>query len=229
MLDTQTVAQPVNRRRFLQRLGVGAAGVITASGIASGLPTPAEATQHWTHPRRRRRTTTIRQVAVYHDASAQQLFELYTTSASHSAATHAASGQVRWVDPDTGEEAPVAQVGLSMEGFYLPDGQPGLTTQVIALEPGRRITQRWINFAWQLATSATPSDRPSILDLQFRDNTAGAELVLTQARLPTYEIDLSPSPFNPNGEQGPLSEIVRVHWELLYWQPIRRYLLDRES
>ena len=202
MGDDQVERRAVDRRGFLRRFGAGTAATVAASAIVAGLAPAAGAHRRPQGHHRGRGTTTIRQVAVYHGATATQLFELYTTSATHSAATHPASGQVRWVDRDTGDEHPVARVGLSMEGFFLPDGQPGLTTEVIALEPGRRIVQRWINFAWQLATSAQPSDRPSILDLEFRDNTVGAEIVSTQARLPTYEIDLTPSTIQPRRRAG---------------------------
>jgi hypothetical protein len=220
------------RRRFLQNLGLAATGLAATGAIlGTDLAGPALAeSSDWNEPHRTgRRTTRIQQVVVYHGATPQQLFDLYTNSSSHSAATHPASGDVRWVDPVTGDEHEAAAVGLVMEGFPLPNGSPGLTAEVIGLVPGKRIVQSWINFAWQLPTKARPSSRPSMLTLDFRANTVGAEIRLKQARLPTYDIDLTPSPFTPNGEQGPLSEIVRVHWELLYWQPIRRYLLDQAA
>lgn len=217
--DGRPVGGPLmDRRHFLHRAGVGgsviAAGLLATDGVLA--PDGALAAH--------RQVTSIHQTAVYQGATPQDLYDVYTTAATHSEATHPASGEVRWVDPRTGEEHPSAAEGLVLEGFPLPDGSPGLTAPVVELVPGRKIVQRWITFAWQLAQNRPPSTVPSTLKLEFRANTAGAEVVLTQRGLPTYEIDLTPSPFNPSGEQGPLSEIVRVHWELFYWQPIRRYL-----
>jgi len=220
-----TTPSEIGRRRFLHHLGVGATGLATATAAVVTLPNPAAADGGRNDGHGRRRTTRIEQVAVYHNTTPEQLFDLYTNAETHSAATHPASGNVTWVDPTTGDEHQTAAVGLVFEGFPLPNGQPGLTAEVLNLDPGKRIVQKWINFAWNLGTTTPPSTRPSRLELEFRSNTVGAEIRLTQTRLPTFEIDLNPSPFNPNGEQGPLSEIVRVHWELLYWQPIRQYLL----
>ena len=73
------------------------------------------------------------------------------------------------------------------------------------------------------------SSIPSILVLEFKDNTVGAEVVMTQIDVPAYPIHMAESPFSATGELAPLSEIVRVHWELAYWQPIRRYLQERKK
>jgi len=174
-------------------------------------------------------TASIDQVAVYQGVTANDLFEVYTNAEKHSAATHPASGEMKFVDPSSGEIFPDAKVGLELQGFYLPDGTPGLTAKVLEIQEGERIVLEWINFAWQLATSSAPSNTPSILTLEFRDNTVGAEIVMHHEGVPAYEVSITPSPFKAEGEVAPLSEIVRVHWELIYWQPMRAYLQSRES
>ena len=170
-------------------------------------------------------TDTITQVAVYHGATSQGLFEIYTNAEKHTAATHPGSGQVRFFDSETGIDYENAKPGLEMNAFYLPDGTPGLVGKVLDIIDNQRVVLEWINFAWNAALEpAKISDAPSILALEFRDNTVGAEIIMTHIGVPSYEVNVTPSPFNPEGEVGPLSEIVRVHWELLYWQPIREYL-----
>ncbi|MBV7328131.1 hypothetical protein KFU94_07695 [Chloroflexi bacterium TSY] len=170
-------------------------------------------------------TDTITQVAVYHGATSQELFEIYTNAEKHTAATHPGSGQVRFFDSETETDYDNAEPGLEMNAFYLPDGTPGLVGKVLDIIENRRVVVEWINFAWNAALDpAEISDVPSILALEFRDNTVGAEIIMTHIGVPSYEVSVTPSPFNPEGEVGPLSEIVRVHWELLYWQPIREYL-----
>ena len=105
---------------------------------------------------------------------------------------------------------------------------PGLVAKVLEIQKDERIVLQWINAAWTLAlTESETSDVPSIVSLEFTDTTVGADIILTQIGVPTYQIAMTSSPFNPHGEVGPLSEIIRVHWELAYWQPIRRYLASR--
>lgn len=171
--------------------------------------------------------STITQVAVYHNADSHQLYDIIIDAEKHTEATHPASGIVTYVDPETGKSHSKAQVGFDLNGFYLPDGTPGLTARVLELQPGKRIVFSWINAAWQLAS--TPSNitgMPSILVLEFKDNSVGAEVIMTQIDVPTYQIHMAQSPFNAAGETATLSEIIRVHWELAYWQPMRRYLLS---
>jgi hypothetical protein len=67
-------------------------------------------------------TASIKQVAVYQGATRHQLFEIYADAKKHSAATHPASGEIRFVDPETGKNYPRARVGLRLEGFYQPPG-----------------------------------------------------------------------------------------------------------
>ena len=119
--------------------------------------------------------STIRQVAVYHEATSQQLYDVFTDAKLHSAATHPASGKIQFIDPDTGKSHSRAAVGYELRGFYLPDGAPGLVGKVLELQPGKRVA------------------------------------------------------FSATGELAPLTEIIRVHWELAYWQPIRSYLLGRNK
>ena len=173
-------------------------------------------------------TASIKQVAVYHDTSRHELFEIYANTKQHTAATHPASGTIRYVDPTTGKLHSTAQVGLELQGFYLANGEPGLVAKVLEIQKDERIVLQWINAAWTLAlTESETSDVPSIVSLEFTDTTVGADITLTQIGVPTYQIAMTSSPFNPHGEVGPLSEIIRVHWELAYWQPIRRYLASR--
>ena len=170
-------------------------------------------------------TGSIEQVAVYRGATRHQLFEIYANAEKHSAATHKASGQVAFVNPATGERHSEAKVGLELHGFHSPDGTPRLVGKVLEIQKGERIVLEWINSAWKLAIDPSEiSNLPSIVTLEFHDNTVGAEIVLTQINVPAYQVSMPSSPFSPKGEVGPLVEIVRVHWELTYWQPIRRYL-----
>ncbi|MBL4784482.1 MAG: hypothetical protein JKY49_03545 [Cohaesibacteraceae bacterium] len=169
--------------------------------------------------------STIKQVAVYHKTSSQELYDIIVDADKHTAATHPASGNVKYIDPATGKSHAKAQVGFDLNAFFLPDGTPGLVARVLEIQPGKRIVFSWINVAWQIAN--TPSDittMPSIVVLEFKDNTVGAEVIMTQVDVPAYQIHMARSPFSENGETAPLSEIVRVHWELAYWQPIRKYL-----
>ena len=74
-----------------------------------------------------------------------------------------------------------------------------------------RIEMEWINFAWQAAVDQSQiSDTPSNLVLEFRDNTVGAEIVMTHTGVPSYEVSLNPSPFNPKGELSSFI-ILRLH------------------
>ena len=173
-------------------------------------------------------TAAIKQVSVYQGASASTLFNIYTNAKQHSAATHPASGDIKFVDTETGKAYAAAKVGLELQGFYGPDGKPQLVAKVLEIHQDKRIVMQWINSAWKLATDKSQiSDMPSLLVLEFKDNTIGAEIILTQVGVPSYQAAMSSSPFNAGGEVGPLSEIIRVHWEMAYWQPIRHYLANR--
>ena len=174
--------------------------------------------------------STIRQVAVYHEATSQQLYDVFTDAKLHSAATHPASGKIQFIDPDTGKSHSRAAVGYELRGFYLPDGAPGLVGKVLELQPGKRVVMDWKNAAWRLAVDKSEiSSMPSILVLEFKNNSIGAEVIMTQIDVPSYPIHMTESPFSATGELAPLSEIIRVHWELAYWQPIRSYLLGRNK
>ena len=76
-------------------------------------------------------------------------------------------------------------MALELRGFPGPDGKPALIGKVLELEEGEKIVLQWKTSEWKLAVDPTQvSDQPSILTLEFRDNTVGAEIVLTQTKTP---------------------------------------------
>jgi hypothetical protein len=80
----------------------------------------------------------------------------------------------------------------------------------------------WKNKAWDLAVEPSDvTDLPSTLVLTFTGNFMGAEIHLSQANIPSYQVRIPQT-----GEIGPLSEIAGRHWNILYWDPMRQYFAN---
>jgi uncharacterized protein YndB with AHSA1/START domain len=164
----------------------------------------------------------ITQSAQFMGCSARKLYEAYMSSAEHAAMTVDGTYATTFRRPGEGD-VETGGVGdqLRAIGPAGPDGTPQYSVGATVLEliPDRLIVMSWKNKAWGLALDPSEvTELPSTLVLTFRDNFAGAEIRLDQANVPNYKVQIEET-----GEIGALSEIVELHWSLLYWDPMRRY------
>lgn len=168
---------------------------------------------------------TLSQTIHFPGASAAQLFDLYATTAGHSAVT----GVPAQFFDGNGGAVEGAMAGGSLDAFCFQPDQCALKARVLDIADHgstKTITLSWWNFGWVAATdpaNLTVEGRgspDSILVLTFRDTLRGAEIQLVQANVPDYAVRIP----NPDGteETGPLSTIVNTHWNLLYWDGFRR-------
>ena len=166
----------------------------------------------------------LSQTIQFNGASAEVLYRAYLSSAQHAAmtvdGTYAATYRQRGDDVDTGA------VGdeLWVVGPAAEDGnvQYSVSARVLELVPDLLIVLSWKNKAWDLAVEPSEvTDLPSTLVLTFTGNFMGAEIHLSQTNIPNYRVQIPET-----GEVGPLSEIVDRHWNILYWDPMRRYFAN---
>jgi hypothetical protein len=164
----------------------------------------------------------ISQITQFMGATAHALYTAYMSSAEHSAMTLDGTYAATFRRPGEGDVAsgrPGDQ--LLAIGARRPDGEPqyAVDARILELVPDRLIVHSWKNKDWPLAVDQTEAtDLPSTLVLTFRDNFMGAELQLDQINIPNYNVSIAET-----GEVGPLSEIVNRHWNIVYWDPMRRY------
>jgi hypothetical protein len=164
----------------------------------------------------------ITQTAQFMGGSAGRLYDAYLSSAEHAAMTADGTLTATFHRPSEGDVA-TGRVGDELRAFGAPgpDGQTrfSLRARILHLVPERVIVLSWKNRVWDLAIDASDiTDLASTVVLTFRDNFAGAEIVLAQVNVPDYKVQVPET-----GEIGPLSQIVNTHWNLLYWEPMRRY------
>ena len=166
----------------------------------------------------------LSQTVQFNGSSAEALYRAYLSSAQHAAmtvdGTYAATYRQRGDDVDTGA------VGdeLWVVGPAAEDGnvQYSVSARVLELVPDLLIVLSWKNKAWDLAVEQSEvTDLPSTLVLTFTGNFMGAEIHLSQTNIPNYRVQIPET-----GEVGPLSEIVDRHWNILYWDPMRRYFAN---
>ncbi len=67
------------------------------------------------------------------------------------------------------------------------------------------------------------TDLDSTVVLTFNKNIAGTEIQLVQVNVPDYKVSVPET-----GEVGSLSSIVNTHWNLLYWEPMKKYFQKEE-
>ncbi len=166
----------------------------------------------------------LSQTIQFNGATARALYRAFLSSAQHAAMTAggtcAATYRRRGADVDTG----AAGDELRAIGLTADDGtvRYSVSARVLELVPDRLIMLSWTNKAWDLAVQpGDVTDLPSTLVLTFTGNFMGAEIHLSQANIPSYQVHIPET-----GEIGPLSEIVGRHWNILYWDPMRQYFAN---
>jgi uncharacterized protein YndB with AHSA1/START domain len=167
----------------------------------------------------------ISQTAHFVGLTPERLYEAFLSATQHAAMTADGRQLVSFRKPD-GSVTDTPQVGDQLLAFgQLPadDGpiEYRLTARLLDLVPAERIVMAWKTAAWHAALDPRDEnpDDTSIVVLRFGANMAGAEILLDHVGVPRYPVALSDT-----GERGPLEEIVNTHWNLLYWEPMKRYL-----
>jgi hypothetical protein len=163
----------------------------------------------------------IAQTAHFPGVSPETLYNAYLSAKDHSAMIAGSLGAV-YLRPGEGAVAQ-GKVGDILRAFAAPgpDGetQYSVNARILELVPGRLIVMAWKNRVWNEALDPSEvTDLDSTLVLTFKKNLAGAEIQLVQANVPDYKVRIAEA-----GEEGPLSAIVNTHWNLLYWEPMRKY------
>jgi hypothetical protein len=164
----------------------------------------------------------ISQTAHFPGVTPERLYAAFLTAADHAAMTGNGTAQVTFEHPDgTPTDTPAAGDRLLAFGSPNPDGTISyrLTATLLDLVSSERIVMSWRTAAWEAATSPAEADPQgtSIVVLHFVANPAGAEIRLDQSGVPGFTVHLPDT-----GERGPLEAIVNTHWNLLYWEPMRR-------
>jgi hypothetical protein len=164
----------------------------------------------------------IAQTANFTGVRPGELYDAYLLARDHTAMTAPGPLPAVFRRPGSGD-VPRGEVGDELRAFAIPDslGKLGysLSGTILKLVPQRLIVMSWINSVWRMAVDPDDeTDLPSTVELRFAENIAGAEIRLTQVGVPDYKVHIPPT-----GETGPLGEIVNTHWNLLYWEPMRRY------
>lgn len=163
----------------------------------------------------------ISQTAHFPGLTPQRLYDAFLSAEDHAGMTADGRQHVAYQRPD-GSPADSPQAGDRLLAF----GQPGgdgtveyrLTARLLDLVTSERIVMAWRNAAWEAAVSAAPAATASVVVLRFAPTITGAEIRLDQVGVPVYEVHIPDT-----GERGPLECIVNTHWNLLYWEPMRRY------
>lgn len=163
----------------------------------------------------------ISQTAHFPGLTPERLYSAFLSAEDHAAMTADGRQHVIYQRPDgTSTDGP--QAGDRLLAFGQPggDGAVGyrLTALLLDLVPSERIVMEWRTAAWDAATGTATGPATSVVVLRFADNVAGAEIRLDQVGVPAYEVHLPDT-----GERGPLESIVNTHWNLLYWEPMRKY------
>jgi len=166
----------------------------------------------------------LQQTVHFNGASADALFELYSTTSGHEEIT----GLPAQFKSATGEAVDGAQVGGTLDAFCFEPGKCGLSARVldVASSDGvHTITMSWWNFGWVSAmdpkdvTVESRGAPDSVVVTTFRDTLRGAQIELVQVNVPDYKVSF-PNP-DQTVEEGALSAIVNTHWNTLYWDNIR--------
>ena len=163
----------------------------------------------------------ISQTAHFPGLTPQRLYDAFLSAEDHAAMTADGRQCVSYQRPDgTPADGPQAGDRLLAFGQLAGDGavEYRLTARLLELLTAERIVMTWRTAAWDAAVSTTPAATASVVVLRFASNIAGAEVRLDQAGVPAYEVYLPDT-----GERGPLESIVNTHWNLLYWEPMRRF------
>jgi uncharacterized protein YndB with AHSA1/START domain len=168
----------------------------------------------------------IAQTIHFTGVSPETLYTAYLSSREHSAMT-AGSQPAYFFRPGDGEVAH-GQEGdkLRAFGFAGPDGKMkfSLDAKILQLIPEKVIVMTWKNMVWDFALDPSEiTDLDSTVVLTFRKNLAGAEIQLVQVNVPDYKVSVPQT-----GEIGALSSIVNTHWNLLYWEPMKKYFQKAE-
>lgn len=152
----------------------------------------------------------------------EALYNAYLSSKDHAAMTADGRRVAVFYRPSEGEVAHGREGDeLRAFGFTGPDGktQFALTATVLRLAPGKVIVLAWKNQAWTFALNPHEvTDLDSTVILTFKENLTGAEIQLVQVNVPEYKVRLPDT-----GEVGSLHSIVNTHWNLLYWEPMKKY------
>ena len=163
----------------------------------------------------------ISQTAHFPGLTPRRLYDAFLSAGDHAAMIADGRQRVSYQRPD-GSPADGPQAGDRLLAFGQPTGdgtvEYRLTACLLDLVTGERIVMAWRTAAWDAAIGAAPATTDSVVILRFAPTMAGAEILLDQAGVPAYEVYLPDT-----GERGPLESIVNTHWNLLYWEPMRRY------
>lgn len=167
----------------------------------------------------------IAQTIQFTGISPETLYRAYLSSKEHSAMT-ADCRPAAFFRPAEGVVAH-GQEGDELRAFGYPgfDGQTqfSLTATILQLVPEKLIVLTWKNMVWNYALDRSQvTDLDSTVVLTFQKNLAGAEIQLVQVNVPDYTVRIPET-----GETGSLHSIVNTHWNLLYWEPMRRYFQQR--
>lgn len=165
---------------------------------------------------------TLCQTVQFMGQSPDVLYDAYLSSKDHGAMSLDGKQRVLYYRPGTGPVA-IGKEGDELRAFEVagPEGriQYRVTGKVLKLVPGKLIVMAWRNLAWGMAVNpAEVTDLDSTVVLTFKRNSAGAEIQFVQVNVPDYLVKLEDS-----GETGPLSSLVNTHWNLVYWEPMKRY------
>jgi hypothetical protein len=165
---------------------------------------------------------TISQTVQFVGVPPEMLYNAYLSSKDHADMTANGRRPANFYRRSAGDVAH-GVVGDELRAFGSsgPDGkvQYGLTAKVLSLVPGKVIVLSWKTFAWNLALDrGDVTDLESTVVLTFKKNTAGSEIQLVQVNVPDYKVKIPDT-----GEVGPLSAIVNTHWNLLYWEPMKKH------
>ena len=167
----------------------------------------------------------LAQTAQFTGVSPEALYSAYLSSSEHSAMT-AEQRPAIFIRPGEGVVAH-GEEGDELRAFGYPgfDGQTqfSLTAKILQLVPEKLIVLTWRNLVWNYALDRSEvRDLDSTVILTFHKNLAGAEIQLVQVNVPDYAVRVPET-----GETGSLRSIVNTHWNLLYWEPMRRYFRQR--
>ena len=166
--------------------------------------------------------STIEQTVQFKGVSQETLYNAYRSSKEHTAMTADGRRAATFYRPSKGD-VDHGEVGDELRAFGSSKPgekvQYGLTAKVLNLVPAKVIVLSWKTFGWNMALDPSDvTDLESTVVLTFRRNAAGTEVQLVQVNVPDYKVKLPAT-----GEVGPLSAIVNTHWNLLYWDPMRKY------
>jgi len=165
---------------------------------------------------------TIEQTVQFEGVLPETLYNAYLSSKEHAAMTADGRRAATFYRPSKGD-VDHGEVGDELRAFGSSKPgekvQYGLTAKVLNLVPAKVIVLSRKTFGWNMALDRSDvTDLESTVVLTFRRNAAGTEVQLVQVNVPDYKVKLPAT-----GEVGPLSAIVNTHWNLLYWDPMKKY------